>query len=382
MYLSEAEKQRRYELVRAEMQKQGLDVIIALGDRCIGGARGTGSFRYLTDFFIIFNWGLVLFFPEGDPVMLVTSELQRFWALKHSWINDVRFSMNYVPDVIAIVKERTQGKSGRVGFAGFESMPHSLSQSFREELPGVELRDAEPMLLTLRFTKSKEEHDLMRKAARLTDGGFEAVVQMITPGVKEYEIIGALDGYHRGHGSDQTFNLISSGPFPRSTDGTDFPALPWYPSDRTIQRGDVVLLEMTTVYGGYWNQLVRAVSVGGANNALVSFKDAVVKTTEAGISAMRPGVAIDDVVGSMAKAAEAQGFELTLPMGHIVGLDLVEARVSPGSSLVLNDGTTAIIHPCLRDKSGARMLWGQTYVVTDAGTTPFNSMGHDVLVVG
>jgi Xaa-Pro aminopeptidase len=140
-------------------------------------------------------------------------------------------------------------------------------------------------------------------------------------------------------------------------------------------------MEMTAAYGGYWNQLVRAVSVGAENRDLTSFHDAMLHTIQAGVSSMKPGVVTSDFVSSMDRAAKEKGFELTLPMGHFVGLDLVEARVHPQSQQIMKPGTAVIIHPCLSDSSGIRILWGQTYLVSETGTTCMNRAGDELVVV-
>src|SRR4030042_3241825 len=49
-----------------------------------------------------------------------------------------------------------------------------------------------------------------------------------------------------------------------------------------IEKGDCVHLEMTTVYGGYWNQLVPIIAVCITNTELERFHRATVATTQSG----------------------------------------------------------------------------------------------------
>jgi len=360
------------------MRKEGLDAILVIGDSAKSGIRGTGSFRYLTDFFIYFNYSLLLSFIEADPVMLVPTENSRYWASKRSWINDVRLSRHYPSDIVNILMEKAT--HGRLGLTVMEAFPPSLYQYLQENIPTWELIDASPILFDLRFSKSHEEQKLLKEAAEIVDAGFQAVLKMIRPGTREYEIVGFLEGFHRGHGSDQTFNLISSGSFPGNGDER-FPTLPTYPSDREIKKGDVICLEMSAVYGGYWNQLVREVSVGKENRDLSSFHGAIVKTIQKGVSSMKPDVLTSDFIALMEQAAQKEGFRLTEPTGHYAGLDLVEALISPSSKLALRPGTAAIIHPCLSDAQGTRMLWGQTFVVGVNESTCLNSTNDELVVI-
>jgi len=379
MYLSLEEKKRRYGLVREMMKRESIDSLLVIGSSGIGGPMGPGNFRYLTDFLMIFNYGLLLFFAESEPVMLVGADLTQYHALKQSWIDDVRISKYFALDVVSVLKERKKGK-GRLGVADMESLPASIYQSIRENLTSWEMADVAPLLLDLRLSKSKEEQLLMMKAAEITDNGFQAVLKMIRPGVTEREIIGILEGFHRGHGSDQTFNIIFSGPFPVNSKNDSAIRL-FCPSERKIEKGDIIVFEMTATYGGYWNQLVRAVSVGKENRELSQFHKASLKTIEAGVKAMRPGVRTSEFVKTIDSCVKTMGYRLNVPVGHYVGLDLVEVRVNPEIELVLKAGAAAIIHPILSNADEDYMFWGQTYLIMENKTVSLNSAPDELVVV-
>jgi len=374
MYLSKQERNRRYEQLRKIMGKEGIDALVVVGNNHATGNPffSTGNFRYLTDFFIFSLYGLLLFFRESDPIMLVPMELQETFGKKYSWINDVRISLNYAETVTLILEEKKLSK-GKIGLVSMESIPASTYLSFRENLPKANFFDAASILLPMRFIKGEEERQLLKKAAELNDGAYKEVLKRLQPGMKEYEVAGILEGYHRGNGADKTFNLVFSGSFPVTKEGIPFQGLPWCPGRREIEKGDCVHLEMTTVYGGYWNQLVRIISVGSQNAELTRFHEATVATMQAGVSAMKVGTKMSEAVQTMARTAEENNFKLTTPMGHFCGLDLVEGRFDGESQVVLNPGVTAIVHPRLDDSKGRDMiLWGETYLMTDQGPLRLN----------
>jgi Xaa-Pro aminopeptidase len=374
MYLSKQERNRRYEQLRKIMGKDGIDALVVVGNNHATGNPffSTGNFRYLTDFFIFSLYGLLLFFRESDPIMLVPMELQETFGKKYSWINDVRISPNYAETVTHILDEKKLSK-GKIGIVSMESLPASTYLSFKETLPKANFFDAASILLPLRFIKGEEERQLLKKAAELNDGAYKEVLKRLQPGMKEYEVAGILEGYHRGNGADKTFNLVFSGSFPVTKEGFPFQGLPWCPGRREIEKGDCVHLEMTTVYGGYWNQLVRIISVGSQNTEVTRFHEATVATIQAGVAAMNVGTKMSEAVQTMARVAEENNFKLTTPMGHFCGLDLVEGRFDGESQVVLNPGVTAILHPRLDDSKGRNMiLWGETYLMTDQGPLRLN----------
>lgn len=380
MYLSRQERDRRYEALRASMAEEGIPVILVVGNGHATGSPvfATGGFRYLTDFFIFSSYGLLLFFEKDAPVMLVPMELQETVAKRYSWIDDIRLSVDYAETVSRILAEKKLERK-KVGIITMESMPASTYLSLREKLPEAQFTDAGAMLLRQRFAKSDDERKLLQKAAELNDGAYEEVLKRLKPGMKEYEVAGIIEGFHRGHGADKTFNLVFSGPFPASPEGVPFQGLPWCPGRRVIEKGDCVHMEITNAYGGYWNQLVRIVAVGAENSALVRFHEAAVTIIHSVEESTRVGTTTAEVVNIMAQTSQKCGFTLTGPLGHFVGLDLIEGRVEATSGVVFNLGVAVIVHPRIDNAKGANMLlWGQTYSMTDKGLVSLNQT-NDVL---
>jgi hypothetical protein len=136
MYLSEQERDRRYGLVRSAMNDAGVDTLLVVGNNHASGSPlfSTGSFRYLADFFIFSLYGLLLFFREDEPVMLVPMELQEMMARKYSWVKDIRISFNYAETVAHVLKEKGLDDR-RIGIISMESFPASAYLSLQERLP-------------------------------------------------------------------------------------------------------------------------------------------------------------------------------------------------------------------------------------------------------
>ena len=79
------------------MNEEGIDALLVVGNNHASGSAlfSTGSFRYLTDFFIFSLYGLLLFFREDDPMMLVPMELK-----------DIRISFNDAETVAQVLREK------------------------------------------------------------------------------------------------------------------------------------------------------------------------------------------------------------------------------------------------------------------------------------
>jgi Xaa-Pro aminopeptidase len=377
MRLSETEKARRLELMKEWMRGERIDALLVVGDAPCVTSKEAGNFRYLTDFFVYASYSVLLCFAEKESVLFVPSVNPLYWAPRRSSVKDVRVSTDYASDIAKVLNEKTQVAHGRLGLASVASLPPKSFISLKEKLSNWEFIDADPIFFDLRFAKSKEEQRLLKKSAALVDASYEALKKKIKPGLKEYEIVGFLEGFHRSRGAEQTFNLISSGPFPGGK-GQDFPTLPASPSDRTIKKGDVICLEISASIMGYWNQLVREVTIG-RNPEFATFHKALVKTTRAGAESMKTGAKTSDFIAAMEKAATKEGFKLNPPMGHYVGLDLGEASLE--KTLVLKSGSAAIVHPCLSDQRGTRVFWGETYLVGEKKAACLNRPSEDLVVI-
>jgi len=374
MYLSGREKDRRFERLRASLAREKMDALFVVGNQNMGGSTETGSFRYLTDYFMWARYGMLLFFREGDPLLLVGMDSQNLWARRYSWIEDVRTSFNYSETMASLMEEKRLS-GGKVGIVGMDSFPASLYLVLSERFPKAEFLDATSILIGLRLEKGEEERRLMERAAQIDDQAYVEVLKHLRPGMKEFEVTGILDGYQRQNGADKTFNLISTSPFPAGPDGIPFQYLPGFPGHREIQKGDGVVLEITAAYGGYWNQLIRVVSVGEKDPRLVQLQEAVVKTMQAGLAAMQAGRKTEDFLRSMGIAAKKEGFTLTPPTGHYVGLSLMDAGAGfdeVQGQAVLAPGTALILHPAIRDAEGIQIFWGQTYFMTGRGPVSLN----------
>ena len=98
MSLSTKERDRRYQNIRAGMERENLDVLVVYGN---SGRQGpnSGNLAYVSNF-IPFSGQQVLVFPkEGEPVLFVGVENQRIEAIRKSWISDCRCeAMTPVPE--------------------------------------------------------------------------------------------------------------------------------------------------------------------------------------------------------------------------------------------------------------------------------------------
>ncbi|MGI9041416.1 MAG: aminopeptidase P N-terminal domain-containing protein [Gemmatimonadales bacterium] len=130
-------------------------------------------------------------------------------------------------------------------------------RAFAARHGGLELRDAHPVLDSLRSRKSSAELAMLRRAIDLTVAAQREVMRTIRPGMWEYEIEALFQGaFRRGGGDGAAFvSIIGSGP-----NSTQYH---YNANDRRMAAGEVVVMDVGAAFGGYAADVTRTVPVSG-----------------------------------------------------------------------------------------------------------------------
>ncbi len=377
MAFSDIERKRRHEAIHRIVQTRELKALVLFGETNVG-SDVLGDLRYYVDHRNIAGRQVAMLFPRREPVLFVGSAIQRQAAERRSSIGDCRLSDNMPADMVKLLKEQNV-LNGKVG-VNFEVLPVNWYHYLKKELPKIDWVETHGDILSVRLHHVPEEADLFRRGAALGDGGYEVALITIRPGVTEYEIAAAIEAYARARGAEQHFTLVGSGKFALG-DKNGLP-LPYSPSMRRVEAGDSVVMEISPRLEGYWTQLVRTVNVGSPNAELEKLhrvsRDAIRKALEV----FKPGKTIRDVVARMDAHIKGCGYIPEPPYGHVCGVDLIDARVSPQNEQVLEPGTAVILHPTVFTPDHKNsFFWGETYLVTDAGCERLHHASDELMTL-
>jgi Xaa-Pro aminopeptidase len=195
---------------------------------------------------------------------------------------------------------------------------------FEMQRQGLEVVDAQQLMLDARMIKSADEIMLLNQAAAMVDGVYQDIVEALKPGIRENEIVALANKRLYEMGSDQVeaVNAVSGercNPHPHNF------------TDRLIRPGDQAFFDIIHSYNGYRTCYYRTLGVGSST---ASQRDAYQKAREwmdAAIAAVRPGVGTDEIA-SVWPAATEFGFEnemaaFGLQFGHGLGLGLHERPI-------------------------------------------------------
>ncbi len=127
---------------------------------------------------------------------------------------------------------------------------------------GLEIVDGQELLLKARAVKTTEEIRLLTQACTLVDAAYEALYELMRPGVRENDCVAEVNRVLYSMGSEfvEGVNAISGercSPHPHNF------------SDRVLRPGDPVYFDIIHSYQGYRTCYYRTLAIGSASRPIV-----------------------------------------------------------------------------------------------------------------
>lgn len=382
MTFSIQERDRRWGLIRAGMAKESLDLLLVYGNSGRQGPR-SGNLAYVSAYRPFSGQQLLVFPREGEPVMFVGVENQRIEAQRNSWIRDARCSpLASVPTQACDYLRGIVGNVKRIGLSSEALIPLAWYQQLQKEIPGKEWVESGEMIIKNRFIQSAEEIAASRRAAAAADRVWDRLCSCVKEGMSEFELRAEMDGAVIPLGGVENFNMLSLGSMDNGGEAPWGYVIPQ--TERKVKKGDALLLEISPRVDGYWNQIVRILTVGAPAPWLVQAFDAVQMARDASLKHLKPGGQMSSMVDAMLKVIEGSGKGYKMwPYGlaHNLGLDLADYQITPESTGTFETGMVITVHPMFKLGTDREMFYGETYLVTESGYESLNKALDKLVVV-
>jgi Xaa-Pro aminopeptidase len=238
----------------------------------------------------------------------------------------------------------------------------------------VSMTGALPML---RAVKDAEELERLTAAGAAADATFEQIVGVRFAGRRERDIGADLAGLLRDHGhSEVDFTVVGSGP-----NGAN----PHHEvSERTIEDGDMVVLDFGGLQDGYGSDTTRTVHVGEPAEEEREVFEVVRRAQQAAFEAVRPGVACQEIdrVARRVISDAGYGEYFIHRTGHGIGLTTHEPPyMVEGEIRALEPGMCFSIEPgiYLPGRFGVRIE--DIVTVTEDAGRRLNNTSHELQIV-
>jgi len=223
--------------------------------------------------------------------------------------------------------------------------------------------------------KTEEDLQGMRDSSKINIAILDAVGQMIGAGVTTQEID---DLVHK--------MTIDAGAIPAPLDYEGFPksvctsinevvchGIP--DPDRVLQDGDIVNVDVSTIYKGYYSDSSRMYMIGDVSPEKRKLVEVAKECMDLGLEMVKPWNTLGDMADVINQHAKKNGYSIVIEIGgHGVGKDFHEEPfvsyvTRPGTEMLMVPGMTFTIEPMVN------MGKSDIYIDEDDGWTVYTEDG-------
>jgi Xaa-Pro aminopeptidase len=287
-----------------------------------------------------------------------------------------------IVDTLADVLEELGLTRGRVGIEGLRT-PLVFAARLKELLPELELVPCDEVFREWRQQKSDVELRVMRTLAVHTDVAVCRALEKAGEGMTERELAALLMSEILDEGASAVPSvLVASG---HRAGGLNAP------TDKTMKAGEIVRIDLNSLWRGWYCDMGRMAVVGDANEAIrkdyadhVDFKQAILEE-------MVPGRRCAEIYEFYEAEARKRGLRLFrypyIGLGHSIGVNNDEfPKLNRGHDDPLQPGMVMNVEPDTIGSDGAVHHVEDMVCVTDDGveviTWSRDWSGSDLPVLG
>lgn len=198
--------------------------------------------------------------------------------------------------------------------------------------------------------KTQEQIEKMRVAGRILSKLDEVLRTEIKPGVTTLYLDKIAEEFIRSQGAVPSFKGYGGFPGSICTSIND-EIVHGIPSERKLQEGDIISIDMGSYIGGFHGDCARTYGVGEISSDAQKLIDVTKQSFFEGIHYAKKGCFLNDIGTAIQKYVEENGFSIVREyVGHGIGKNLHESPEVPnykvpGRSVRLEEGMVIAIEP-------------------------------------
>ena len=319
---------------------------------------------------------------EGVPIV-VTFRGEEEEVRESLGVEDVRIFGSVgqqIKDVVQVMRGMIGEKEKlTIGVQMWFSTPAFLLNMFQKANPRINVVDIAPVMDELRMVKDASEIALMARAAKIAGIGMETAAKTLKIGITENEVAAEVEYAMRktgGHGV-ATPVFVNSGVRSGWLHGTA--------SDKVIENGDLVVLDLVPRYKGYCANLCRTFVIGTPSKKQSEMFATYKRAQAAGIEALKPGAKMRDIDAVAKKVYTENGYGEFYIAGisHSIGLGFEEApapTIHPGDSgIQVREGMTITVgHPVLSVPGTGGVRLEDTFHISSGVANPLTGFPSEL----
>lgn len=307
-----------------------------------------------------FGWGQI---KDPDPYESISRHLNDIYQSANLANKSIGFEGGFE----LVAPSYMAGETMVPGAATFKMMAKSC--------PEATLVDATDLLNELRATKTNREIEALRLTHEIAGFGLEAFRDNIQAGLTEAEVAATVEFtiYAMGTGYKDIIKRCRSWAYVMSGPNTVYAHRPYNIStNRKLQNGDLVLIELGVVADGFWADLTRTRVVGKANEKQLEINQVVLEAQAAAVAAVKVDSRASDVDAVARAIIEGRGYGqyFVHHTGHGIGFryhEPIPALHPSGTEQLLKIGMVSSVEPGIYIPDFGGIRQEDNIVVADNG---------------
>ncbi len=388
--ISWSEYERRIKRVREEMAERGLDALLL--------ANGKHIF-YLSHFAHMTTErpAVIVVPPDGDLLFLGPLLEGDHLRYQTKLVGEVKTYLDYPGEKHPIelfaewlidlgygkAKIGADTPAGATGAYGYTGPP------LKEKMSDASFVEAGDIIWGMRLIKSEEEIALIKESAKWGNLAHQLLQEYTVPGIWDTEV-SLLASLEASATMKKTL-----GPDYEQLRGGRPPALAGYRGQvgwksamphsisigSLIREGDVLVTGAGADVGGYYSELERTMIVGTPTAKQEKYFEVMVKSQDAALEALGPGVKCSDVDKAANKIIIDAGYSdlIRHHTGHGIGLEGHEPPwLDQGNDVELKPGMVVSCEPGIYELSYGGFRHSDTIVITEEGAERVTYYPRDI----
>lgn len=281
-------------------------------------------------------------YPSTNCQIIITED-------KSYFLTDMRYYL----EAKTALKDRFEVISGSLSdnrdlikgkIVGFEKdVTYSDYIALSQLCEGKELVDVTDAIANLRDIKSEDEIDKILQAQSVTELAFAEALDFIKEGMSEYELAAYIEYVMLKNGCALAFDsIVAFGEHTASPHA--------HRSDKRLQNGDFITMDIGAKYQGYCSDMTRTVCFGNPSPEQTEIYSAVLNAQLLALDKIRAGISgrEGDRIARDYFASLNLDKYFTHSLGHGIGIDIHEGTgMTPREQRLLKPGMVVSVEPGL-----------------------------------
>ncbi len=323
--------------LRAAMKAAGFDALVALSQ---DNVTYTAGFLTPSQASNRFRRTITIIASDAFSAQIVVN-VEENLAREKSRFNDIRAYNQFTQDpadVLADALEEAGVGAGRIAIE-LDYMPAQDYIRLKERLPRATFLPCKDLYFTTRMYKTAAEIAILRKVGELTDRIAGEALRAIRPGMTEKALGQFISNKMMDGGCDGLKYQVGSGVRSGITN--------CMPTDKPIEKGDVVRIEILGEMSQYRSNVTRTAVVGEPTDEQKKIWDVMIGSREACKAIIKPGLPVADLYRTYVSYLTERGIQPTLKfLGHGIGQTIhEEPYITDSRDVVMAPNITFTMEP-------------------------------------